>query len=57
MSGCGLGGVWVGVLSGVRFRILVLVFVFFPRKKAEQNDGLFTFLVNSNLNKKYRLRG
>ena len=57
MSGCGLGGVWVGVLSGVRFRILVLVFVFFSRKKAEQNDGLFTFLVNSNQNKKYRLRG
>ena len=57
MSGCGLGGVWVGVLSGVRFRILVLVFVFFPRKKAKQNDGLFTFLVNSNSNKKYSLRG
>ena len=57
MSGCGLGGVWVGVLSGVRFRILVLVFVIFSRKKAEQIDGLFTFLVNSNLNKKYSLRG
>ena len=57
MSGCGLGGVWVGVLSGVRFRILVLVFVFFSRKKAELIDGLFTFLVNSNQNKKYSLRG
>ena len=57
MSGCGLGGVWVGVLSGVRFRILVLVFVFFPRKKAEQKNGLFTFLVNSNSNNKYSLRG
>ena len=57
MSGCGLGGVWVGVLSGVRFRILVLVFVFFSRKKVEKIDGLFTFLVNSNQNKKYSLRG
>ena len=30
---------------------------FFPGKKAEQNDGLFTFLVNSNPNNKYRPRG
>ena len=30
---------------------------FFSREKAEQNDGLFTFLVNSNQNKKHRLRG
>ena len=57
VSGCGLGGVWVGVLSGVWFRILVLVFVCFFRKKAKQIDGLFKFLVNSNPNKKYSLRG
>ena len=30
---------------------------FFFRKKAEQIDGLFTFLVNSIPNKKYSLRG
>ena len=29
----------------------------FSRKKAKQIDGLFTFLVNSNPNKKYSLRG
>ena len=32
-------------------------FFFFSRKKAEQKIGLFTFLVNSNPNNKYSLRG